>query len=196
MTEPLKTDFGLMPFLFGNIDDKGELVDDILDEECKKHLNSLSQLGLSSLLAEVISSDEIKPEDDASIDNDYSVSHLIKSPSAEDYWEENEYYRDEEKDVDTISRVVSTESNETDIALDVKSSECGENTTLPPLVPVLKSASPPCNSKYADEKKLETPLAAMLPEKYRNVDVREFFPEFRFGKVTRISNLLRYLSMS
>ncbi|XP_037910415.1 transcription initiation factor TFIID subunit 1 isoform X2 [Hermetia illucens] len=39
------------------------------------------------------------------------------------------------------------------------------------------------------EKKLETPLAAMLPSKYANVDVRELFPDFRPDAVLRFSRL-------
>lgn len=39
------------------------------------------------------------------------------------------------------------------------------------------------------EKKLETPLAAMLPTKYANVDVRDLFPDFRPDKVLRFSRL-------
>lgn len=39
------------------------------------------------------------------------------------------------------------------------------------------------------EKKLSTPLAAMLPSKYANVDVRELFPDFRPDKVLRFSRL-------
>lgn len=39
------------------------------------------------------------------------------------------------------------------------------------------------------EKRLETPLAAMLPSKYANVDVRELFPDFRADKVLRFSRL-------
>ena len=30
---------------------------------------------------------------------------------------------------------------------------------------------------------LKTPLAAMLPKEYENIDLREWFPEFRPGKV-------------
>lgn len=37
--------------------------------------------------------------------------------------------------------------------------------------------------------KLATPLAAMLPDKYKDTDVREIFPEFRKGKVLRFSRL-------
>lgn len=32
-------------FLFGNIDSEGKLVDDIFDNESKKHLSSLARLG-------------------------------------------------------------------------------------------------------------------------------------------------------
>ncbi|XP_059612108.1 transcription initiation factor TFIID subunit 1 isoform X2 [Phlebotomus argentipes] len=39
------------------------------------------------------------------------------------------------------------------------------------------------------DKKLDTPLAAMLPSKYANVDVRELFPDFRPDKVLRFSRL-------
>lgn len=38
-------------------------------------------------------------------------------------------------------------------------------------------------SEDIEKKKLETPLAAMLPSKYANVDVTELFPDFRHGKV-------------
>lgn len=39
------------------------------------------------------------------------------------------------------------------------------------------------------DKRLETPLAAMLPSKYADVDVRELFPDFRPDKVLRFSRL-------
>lgn len=39
------------------------------------------------------------------------------------------------------------------------------------------------------EKKLDTPLGAMLPPKYADVDVTEFFPDFRQDKVLRFSRL-------
>lgn len=41
-----------------------------------------------------------------------------------------------------------------------------------------------------NKRRLETPLAAMLPSKYANVDVTELFPDFRHGKVRCI---LRYV---
>lgn len=39
------------------------------------------------------------------------------------------------------------------------------------------------------DSKIHTPLALMLPEKYRNVNVTELFPHFKSGKVLRFSRL-------
>ena len=44
----------LTGFLFGNIDELGQLEDDVLDSESKRHLASLGRLGLGSILKEVI----------------------------------------------------------------------------------------------------------------------------------------------
>lgn len=52
----------------------------------------------------------------------------------------------------------------------------------PPPIP-LKQEESDQNSEEAEKKKLETPLAAMLPSKYAKVDVTELFPDFRHGKV-------------
>lgn len=42
------------------------------------------------------------------------------------------------------------------------------------------------------DKRLETPLGAMLPSKYADVDVTEIFPDFRQDKVLRFSRLFGY----
>ncbi|XP_037728763.1 transcription initiation factor TFIID subunit 1 isoform X5 [Drosophila subpulchrella] len=56
-----------------------------------------------------------------------------------------------------------------------------------------EGSSPGGDSKSADAKdadrKLDTPLADILPSKYQNVDVRELFPDFRPQKVLRFSRL-------
>lgn len=66
----------------------------------------------------------------------------------------------------------------------------------PPSIPLkTQTSSDSAKSDSAEtaemkaEKKLETPLAAMLPSKYANVDVRELFPDFRPDKVLRFSRL-------
>lgn len=45
------------------------------------------------------------------------------------------------------------------------------------------------NGPSTGERKLDTPLAAMLPSKYANTDVRELFPDFSHDKVLRFSRL-------
>ncbi|KQS38511.1 transcription initiation factor TFIID subunit 1 isoform X2 [Drosophila erecta] len=55
------------------------------------------------------------------------------------------------------------------------------------------ATSPSGDPKSTDAKdadrKLDTPLADILPSKYQNVDVRELFPDFRPQKVLRFSRL-------
>lgn len=55
----------------------------------------------------------------------------------------------------------------------------------------VESPTPSCSSAVngKNDKKLETPLGAMLPSKYANVDVTELFPDFRQDKVLRFSRL-------
>jgi hypothetical protein len=47
----------------------------------------------------------------------------------------------------------------------------------------------PIVSKPAPLKDVKKPLASMLPEKYKNVDIAELFPEFRENQVLRFSRL-------
>lgn len=57
----------------------------------------------------------------------------------------------------------------------------------PPTVPIKQESFESEKQSGMEEpetrKKLETPLAAMLPSKYANVDVTELFPDFRHGQV-------------
>jgi transcription initiation factor TFIID subunit 1 len=60
----------LTGFLFGNIDESGQLENDVLDNECKRHLASLSRLGLSSILREVIDVDHVKVKSESDSEED------------------------------------------------------------------------------------------------------------------------------
>ncbi|KRT80746.1 hypothetical protein AMK59_5191, partial [Oryctes borbonicus] len=63
---------------------------------------------------------------------------------------------------------------------------------MPPPPPVLMKQDSMEIGRIEDiepRKKLETPLAAMLPSKYANVDVTELFPDFRHGQVLRFSRV-------
>ena len=54
----------LTSFLFGNLDDNGQLEGDVFDEDVKKQLGSLARLGLGSLLRQVSSNNEEDDSDD------------------------------------------------------------------------------------------------------------------------------------
>lgn len=97
----------LAGFMFGNIDENGELENDILDSDAKKYLGSLCQLGLKSFLNEIISqeNDERTQDliscinnqdmifDDQSIKSDESQDNF-KLPSALDFSDINELAED------------------------------------------------------------------------------------------------------
>lgn len=68
----------LAGFLFGNIDESGELDTDILDNEAKKHLNSLTRFGFGSFLEEIMGGENIYTE------NDYSNRRSSQSGSDSD----------------------------------------------------------------------------------------------------------------
>ena len=63
------------------------------------------------------------------------------------------------------------------------------NGTLSSLLKQNEDKKESQNEKAHKMKKLDTPLAAMLPSKYAHIDVCELFPEFRHGKVLRFSRL-------
>ncbi|CAG5050459.1 unnamed protein product [Parnassius apollo] len=225
----------LTGFLFGNIDESGQLEDDgLLDGESKRMLSSLNRLGLGSMLSEVLEQDEPNEEDE---EKDYRD----KSPSAVDFFDIEDVAEDvkcdevvdstnedtqgytqldkqledtkmdetneEPQSKDSISDCPQDEPNnpnnednedwkETDDIIKEEDIEAeqrnndegyegdmeGDGGLMPPpsTVPKQKTDKP---------KKLETPLAAMLPSKYANVDVTELFPDFRPDKVLLFSRL-------
>lgn len=93
--------------------------------------------------------------------------------------------------------LTSTTSNTTTTTTTTATSSASAADSLA-LVPVSTAPTSPTSatapttasaSAASADKKLETPLAAMLPSKYANIDVRELFPDFRPDKVLRFSRL-------
>lgn len=150
-SEAQQCDFDLTSFMFGNIDESGQLEnDDLLDKDTKKYLASLSKLGFSSMVSEVIDSSELQ-----GVKNGHEYTNIIdeKSPSARDFF-----------DIEELADETASIKQEV-----LESDYDGDNEQ---------------NDKHTDRsKRLETPLAAMLPSKYENVDVTTLFPDFRVGKV-------------
>ena len=151
----------LTGFLFGNIDKEGKLEADILDDESKRQLATLGRFGFMSMLQNVINE-----EDPASREsNGDSEDDGVKSPTAEDY------------------------SDIIELAEDEGGPYVDDSVLMPsPRTPTSSKASGASLSEQY-KKKLETPLAAMLPSKYTNIDVRELFPDFRPDKVLSFSRL-------
>ncbi|CAK1547222.1 unnamed protein product [Leptosia nina] len=199
----------LTGFLFGNIDERGQLEDDgLLDGDSKRMLASLNRLGLGSMLSEVLDSEEPVKEEE---EKDYSQ----KSPSAVDFFDIDDAADDDLKELgleqqgndslrtggqnkisNELEQTFKAENNESgnevwkdgEEQYEVRNDEGyegdmeGDGGLMPPpsTVPKQKSDKP---------RKLDTPLAAMLPSKYANVDVTELFPDFREDKVLLFSRL-------
>ncbi|CAH2235275.1 jg20649 [Pararge aegeria aegeria] len=200
----------LTGFLFGNIDESGQLEDDgLLDGDSKRMLSSLTRLGLGSMLSEVL-------EEEEPVEDDEEKDYAQKSPSAVDFFDIDDV-AEEEKEVERNVEPNNRGETEFDpkiemsvqedfaVDLDFKSdfpqtdvkenwkddyeneSEQrnndegyegdmeGDGGLMPPPSTVPKP-------KSDKQKKLDTPLAAMLPSKYANVDVTELFPDFRPDK--------------
>lgn len=195
--EHTSSSFQLTSILFGNIDESGQLEDDLLDSVSKRHLASLARLGLSSLINELIDDAELG---DKSIQTGETVDegnsqqsnseHLsedydIKSPSAVDYSDINELAEDLFAS-EVTSNSLKNEEDTTDYDADDEGPNLKHDGQLmpPPPLPEDGKSNGDNLTEDGESKKPETPLAAMLPSKYANVDVRELFPDFRHDKVS------------
>lgn len=194
----------LTGFLFGNIDSHGQLEDDIFDSTTKRQLNSLAQFGLGSMIRDVVPIGEEKGDDD---DYDSDNSNSGKAEDAIDYSDINELAEDASPGEPTLA--ASENSTEEDIEAMLPAAKLSLDQTtnggvakkdedlMPPplLVPSkaitsAEAAKPqPTKLSLEESRKLETPLAAILPSKYANVDVRELFPDFRPDKILHFSRL-------
>ncbi|CAH0750822.1 unnamed protein product [Diatraea saccharalis] len=184
--EHSRSGLDLTGFLFGNIDESGQLEDDgLLDGDSKRMLSSLNRLGLGSMISEVLEQEELAKEDE---EKDYTE----KSPSAVDFFDIDDVAEDLKPDVtdpnehwiskdndDMYEQLEQQPTNDEGYEGDME----GDGGLMPPpsVIPKPQRSERP--------KKLETPLAAMLPSKYENVDVTELFPDFRPDKVLLFSRL-------
>ncbi|KAL3880165.1 hypothetical protein ACJMK2_032430 [Sinanodonta woodiana] len=191
-------------FLFGNIDEKGDLEEDFLDEESKRHLSSLSSLGIGSMVKEITddqASDETSDKNDDASDYDDK-----KAINAVDFSDINEVADEEEektkvKHVMSSFRMVPTDSDDYDDDDDDKDKD---SMLMPPpsWLPITTKTefrsdadgvitSVSSSTSQMSASKIKHPLAAMLPPELANVDVTSLFPEFRPGKVLRFSRLFK-----
>ncbi|XP_031356543.1 transcription initiation factor TFIID subunit 1 isoform X2 [Photinus pyralis] len=175
----------LTGFLFGNIDETGQLESDVFDSIEQKQLASLGRLGLSSFLKEMINEDDIEEENTDTKPQD--VQTMDKLPSAVDFFDINELAEDEVPIVRVSGafspfNLLTFQKLELDEDYDTAPKPFTDSRLMPPPPPQAAGDTEP-------KRKLDTPLAAMLPSKYQNIDVTELFPDFRHGKVLRFSRL-------
>ncbi|XP_060584432.1 transcription initiation factor TFIID subunit 1-like isoform X2 [Ruditapes philippinarum] len=183
----------LTGFLFGNIDEKGELEEDFLDEESKKHLGSLSALGIGSLVRE-ITDDSEQIQDTWESSNDSSQDYEKKASDAVDFSDIVEVADEEEEDKAKISQAMSSmhmlkQEHDEDDDYDDKDSQLMPPPTWLPVQ--LKPDVKPTTGMGQLSPSLNTPLAAMLPPELKDADVTKYFPEFRKNQVLRFSRLFK-----
>uniref|UniRef100_A0A7N5ZVY0 Transcription initiation factor TFIID subunit n=1 Tax=Anabas testudineus TaxID=64144 RepID=A0A7N5ZVY0_ANATE len=90
--------FSLTGFLFGNINEDGQLEDDsVLDNESKKHLAGLGTLGLGSLITEITASEEEDQEENRDSGSVDAEGWVKSTEDAVDYSDISEVAEDETK---------------------------------------------------------------------------------------------------
>uniref|UniRef100_A0A8C2TM77 Transcription initiation factor TFIID subunit n=1 Tax=Coturnix japonica TaxID=93934 RepID=A0A8C2TM77_COTJA len=193
--------FSLAGFLFGNINEAGQLEgDSVLDKESKKHLAGLGALGLGNLITEITASeDESTEADGAHLDDEGWVK---STEDAVDYSDINEVAEDESRRykqaMGSLQPIGRQDEDEDDYDADC---EDIDSKLMPPPPP------PPVPGKKEDEKdaaatvrdgtsriqegKLTLPLAGIVQRDASKLlpNVTELFPEFRPGKVLRFLRL-------
>ncbi|OXB53859.1 hypothetical protein ASZ78_000826 [Callipepla squamata] len=175
--------FSLAGFLFGNINEAGQLEgDSVLDKESKKHLAGLGALGLGNLITEITASEDENPEaDGAHLDEEGWVK---STEDAVDYSDINEVAEDESRRykqaMGSLQPIGRQDEDEDDYDADC---EDIDSKLMPPPPP------PPVPGKKEDEKDaaatgiVQRDATKLLPS------VTELFPEFRPGKVLRFLRL-------
>ncbi|XP_060106041.1 transcription initiation factor TFIID subunit 1 isoform X8 [Heteronotia binoei] len=146
--EQRPTPFSLAGFLFGNINEQGQLEGEgLLDQESKKHLAGLGALGLGSLITEITASEDDSSEADGTqLDEEGWVK---STEDAVDYSDINEVAEDESRRyrqaMGSLQPVQRTDDDDDDYDAD---SEDIDAKLMPPPPP------PPVPAKKEDEKDL------------------------------------------
>ncbi|KAL4230237.1 Transcription initiation factor TFIID subunit 1 [Mactra antiquata] len=184
----------LTGFLFGNIDEKGELEEDFLDEESKKHLGSLSSLGIGSLVREI--TDDTYQNEELSDLSSSSTDYDRKASDAVDFSDINEMVDDEEDKLkirEAMSNMPLMRQGSEEDDYDSKDTQLMPPPSWLPsqIKQEQKLTATGEHESSSLNPELNTPLAAMLPPELKNVDVTEYFPEFRKNQVLRFSRLFK-----
>lgn len=194
--------------LFGNIGQDGKLEGDYLDEDSKKNLHALSTLAnlVNDELDLELRQSCATGKDDNYDDNDnddkddqdknenssdekegISATKPYNSPI--DFDDDDSLADDEDESYTTANFNNSSAhqpSAEPSLHSDQQNVNGRDNETNKN--PLAKNQNEHINSRATNDQ-LNTPLAAILPSKYKGCDVTELFPGFKHNKVLRFSRL-------
>ncbi|KAM7364185.1 TATA-box binding protein associated factor 1 isoform 2-T2 [Cochliomyia hominivorax] len=199
--------------MLNEVIDKDDIDDDYDGDEKKEAKEKIEEEAKKPMSDfDALKSGLLDPKDDQEDEN----GEIIKNADAVDYSDINELSEDcpktppAEKDNDKPDSGSNLQDLEEAIpASTVQAGTCSgtvgkddKELMPPPSIPLRTSSNDMQNKSGSDsgmetdikvekapERKLDTPLADMLPSKYANVDVRELFPDFRPDKVLRFSRL-------
>uniref|UniRef100_A0A671VPF2 Transcription initiation factor TFIID subunit n=1 Tax=Sparus aurata TaxID=8175 RepID=A0A671VPF2_SPAAU len=190
--------FSLTGFLFGNINEDGQLEDDsVLDNESKKHLAGLGTLGLGSLITEITANEEEDQEEGWVKSTDDAVDYSDISEVAED---ETKKYRQAMGSLQPSRKTDDEDDYDADCEdIDSKLMPPPPPPTLPTSVDFSSSSDSesetdrPCQGIGAGgtPDSLTLPLAGIMQKDAAKAlpGVTELFPEFRPGRVLRFLRL-------
>uniref|UniRef100_A0A8C9U6J7 Transcription initiation factor TFIID subunit n=1 Tax=Scleropages formosus TaxID=113540 RepID=A0A8C9U6J7_SCLFO len=204
--------FSLTGFLFGNINEDGQLEDDsVLDTESKKHLAGLGSLGLGTLITEITASEEDVAEEER------DPSGWVKSTEdAVDYSDINEVAEDETRKYrQAMGSLQPSRRTDDEDDYDADCEDIDAKLMPPPPPPTLQTSgkkeeqSTQVDFSSSSDSESETdrpaqgpgiggppgsltlPLAGIMHRDAAKAlpCVTELFPEFRPGKVLRFLRL-------
>ncbi|TTQ87860.1 Transcription initiation factor TFIID subunit 1 [Bagarius yarrelli] len=117
--------FHLTGFLFGNINEDGQLEDDtVLDTESKKHLAGLGSLGLGALITEITATEEdAEQSTDADVSHEgdtpwYSIFPIDNEELVYGRWEDNIIWDDQNMNCLLCPPVLTLDPNDENLILD------------------------------------------------------------------------------
>uniref|UniRef100_A0A670JCK8 Transcription initiation factor TFIID subunit n=1 Tax=Podarcis muralis TaxID=64176 RepID=A0A670JCK8_PODMU len=208
--------FSLAGFLFGNINEQGQLEGEgLLDQESKKHLAGLGALGLGSLITEITASeDDASESDGAQLDEEGWVKSTEDAVDYSDITEvaedESRRYRQAMGNLQPFQRADDDDDDDYDA-----DSEDIDSKLMPPPPPPpgpmrkedekdeskndfssssdseSESGSQDSRKAESSDSRLTLPLAGIMQQDTTKQlpSVTDLFPEFRPGKVLRFLRL-------
>ncbi|XP_024866283.1 transcription initiation factor TFIID subunit 1 isoform X6 [Kryptolebias marmoratus] len=157
--------FSLTGFLFGNINEDGQLEDDsVLDNESKKHLADLGNLALRSLITEITASEDENKEENRDTANVDSEGWVKSTDDAVDYSDISEVAEDETKKYrQAMGSLQPTRKTDDEDDYDSDGEDIDSKLMPPPPPPCLLSAKKEESSSQSTNATAEDGDGIILP---------------------------------